>query len=572
MRFKTILASVLLAVMAFPMVASAEPPADAFVYNKWQTAVKSPPMYSVENVYAVKDLGLDDADMVSPQDLYIDRVNDKFYVADSKANTVIRWDIADPAQPEEIYRGVYIPLSYRELRLNKLDDPQNLPEELPEEIKLSADVTVPLFVRETAEGLKFFKFTPFVAPQGVFVAKDKIYVAGMHSINPGKIDATGCVIVMDMEGYLLSVIYAPPESAALSGTFVFQPQKVVVDASDTIYVVAQGGNRGLFRYEAMPAKYMVDEKGREVEQLEGGLFKDFYGANRVQSNVRLLMDLAIKRILPKKYRDKLAVYVPTEISNAFVDEEGFIYAVTTSVIASNVDQIRRLNYHGTNILRYNGQQRNYGELDIARIEGNWQYSQFVDVTVDDRGFISAMDMTNARLFQYDGEANSLIIQGKGRMGSSDQRGTFEFPSSIDNHNRKLWVLDSALKQLTVFRLTEYGENLQEAITLYNQGKYLEAMDYWQEVLKRNGNSELAYTGLGRAYMKQDDFETAMEYLRLGYDRKTYSEVYKQYRGIWAGDHFTLIALAVIALVLSPYVIGKRKKIGAAVGRIFKKGA
>ena len=58
-------------------------------------------------------------------------------------------------------------------------------------------------------------------------------------------------------------------------------------------------------------------------------------------------------------------------------------------------------------------------------------TQFVDVTVDDDGFISALDLSRGRVFQYDEEMTLLYSFGN----TGKQLGTFSYPVAIET-----WVI------------------------------------------------------------------------------------------------------------------------------------
>ena len=74
------------------------------------------------------------------------------------------------------------------------------------------------------------------------------------------------------------------------------------------------------------------------------------------------------------------------------------------------------------------------------------------------------------------------------------------------------------------------------------------------------NYDLAYIGIGRALLRQEQYEEAMKYFELKYDDDNYSKAYKQYRKIWVEEHIFWIVLVILALFLIPLSIGKIKSI------------
>ena len=95
------------------------------------------------------------------------------------------------------------------------------------------------------------------------------------------------------------------------------------------------------------------------------------------------------------------------------------------------------------------------------------------------------------------------------------------------HGGKLWVLDGYTGRLTVLRLSGYGTDIMEAIRLTQERQYAQALDTWTELLHKNGNLEMAYIGMGKAYMKSGDYAGAMECYRIVNNREGYSAAYRQ---------------------------------------------
>ena len=110
-------------------------------------------------------------------------------------------------------------------------------------------------------------------------------------------------------------------------------------------------------------------------------------------------------------KKQISKVLPTHHANLFVDLRGFIY--TVSPLAA-VNQIKKLNSIGNNI--YNVDDIVFGERERR---GNQLVNpQFVDVTVDEQGIVSALDFNSGRIYQYDQSANLLAVFG----GRGSQRG------------------------------------------------------------------------------------------------------------------------------------------------------
>ncbi|MBO4461298.1 MAG: tetratricopeptide repeat protein [Lachnospiraceae bacterium] len=114
--------------------------------------------------------------------------------------------------------------------------------------------------------------------------------------------------------------------------------------------------------------------------------------------------------------------------------------------------------------------------------------------------------------------------------------------------------------ITVFTLTNFGELVFTAMEDFDAGRYNESLESWNQVIKYDGNYDLAYIGIGRAYLRQKEYKTAMEYFKLKYDAENYSKAYRQYRKIWVEENIVVIVIVLLVLFLVPMIIGKIKSI------------
>ena len=123
----------------------------------------------------------------------------------------------------------------------------------------------------------------------------------------------------------------------------------------------------------------------------------------------------------------------------------------------------------------------------------------------------------------------------------------------------LLVLDQLENSITVFQTTEYGQTIYDASESYLDGQYDASADLWQNVLKMNANYPLAFRGIGRAVLRQDRYEEAMDYFKLAHDRENYGRAYKLFRKIWVERNIGWIIAIVAAMLIIPLVIGRVKK-------------
>lgn len=337
------------------------------------------------------------------------------------------------------------------------------------------------------------------------------------------------VLVSDENGNIKRVL-TRPDSDIFPESIEYKPKKVVADKQNNIYVLCTG-----FYYGAI----VYDESGR---------FTGFYGANRVEVSLTQLSDMFWRKFMTATQKSYISKYVPIDYTSFDVDDENFIYTCSRSTTSFN--EIKKLNSLGSNILQgeitYDPLNKSdYGDMEKIWYNGNYIDTSFIDIEVSDDGLINALDFTYGRIFQYDQDSNLLTVFG----GSGNQEGLFKLPAAIESAGKNILVLDSEKASVTIFSPTEYGKLIQSATLLYGDGLYREAMSEWEAVLRQNSNSELAYRGIGRALLQQENYKEAMNYLKLGQDRASYSKAFGYYRTQVAKKYFPLIACILLFLAL-----------------------
>ena len=168
----------------------------------------------------------------------------------------------------------------------------------------------------------------------------------------------------------------------------------------------------------------------------------------------------------------------------------------------------------------------------------------------------AMDSTRGRLFGYDSQG--IMLWAFGTKGTTD--GAFNRGVSIEHMGYDLLVLDSLKNTITVFTPTEYGNTIYNATEEYLNGHYDESADLWREVLKMNSNYPLAFRGIGRAIMRQENYKEAMEYFELAHDRENYGKAFKLDRKEWIEKNILWIVLIIALLLLVPLIKGRIKRL------------
>jgi hypothetical protein len=371
----------------------------------------------------------------------------------------------------------------------------------------------------------------FDTPNGIFVTEDgHIHVADTVMRQ---------VITLGAEQRIINRI-RKPESELLGRDFNFAPTAVLEDRTGVLYVISQGCFQGA----------MMFDLARDNE------FIGFYGASEVQMTVARMAEQLWRLIFTREQRTRMQQIIPMEYTNFTIDKNNFIY--TCSAFTENsVGQLRKLNALGNNVMRIHtpGGTFNYG--DPVTYDGSWSRvtTAFIDITVDGGGFISALDRTRGRVFQYDEDSNLIAVFGK----IGDQVGTFSNPSALESFSDKLCVLDAARGTLTVFGRTAYGNDVRSAALLYRDGRYEEALEAWRVVLAQNANYEFAYLGVGLGLARTGELREALRYVRASENRRAYDHVFEEYRREVMKEHFDAAATTVVILgvLLTVWLLRKR---------------
>lgn len=388
------------------------------------------------------------------------------------------------------------------------------------------------------EGNIRFEITGLSSPQGIFVTEDgHIYVADTGNSR---------VAEFDEEGRFLREI-GRPETTLIADSQEYSPTKVVVDNAGRIYVIAYGINMGLVEFDS------------------NGMFQGFMGATEV--SVSTFEYIWKNYFSSEAQQERMETIVPTEYSNIFVDRDNFIYATINNLSnedrESGADAIRRLNPTGTDVLRRLGNYPIIGDLETVTY--GWDWSSFVDVAATDYGCYFILDQTDGKIFAYDNDGVSLFVFGH----SGIKEGNFQKPVAIglNEDESRVYVLDNLLNSILVFDITEYGRNLLDAIRLNSIGDSEGATLKWQAVLSRNSNSELAYVGLGKAYLTEGSYREAMECFELGNSKKYYTKAFSYYRKEMMERYLTKAVGILAVLLIVVWLVRKALRVRKWVGEV-----
>lgn len=403
-------------------------------------------------------------------------------------------------------------------------------------IEFVRDSKANLTYKRTIDEVKGSDITTFAGPTDIAISESGYYyIADKGNARILKLD----------ENMKVLLEFHVPVDNTLDPSIPFQPNKIVVDTADRVYCIATGINKGLIKYEA------------------DGTFSGFVGATPASYD---FIQYIWKKIASQEQLAKMEAFVPTEYDNIFMDEDGFIYACTGSVAKDDlqdgkVDAVRKLNLLGSDILvrngvYYDGAYPVYGDIYMGEGGGYSGPSYFSDVTVFDNEVYVCLDKRRGRLFSYDNQGRLVFACG----GNGNMDGYFREPVGLDAMGYDLFVLDKQDCAITMFTLTDFGALVFDAMDKFDEGEYEASQADWEEVIRENGNYDLAYIGIGRAYLRQKEYKTAMDYFKLKYDDVNYSKAYRQYRKIWVEEHIVPIVIIILLLFLVPLTIGKVKSI------------
>jgi len=341
--------------------------------------------------------------------------------------------------------------------------------------------------------------------------------------------------VCDLDGNVQLELTRPDSTLYENETF--KPQKVVVDKAGNIYMVLNNITNGSAMFNS------------------DGEFQGYFGANSVDATAEVVANYFWNMIATDEMRANSSRNVAAGITSFDIDDEGFIYTVTQSS-SSEADRVKKVNPAGYNL--FSVLEATFGDLNsVYDSTANENYTtQMVDIDIDDMGRINCLDLETGRVFQYDEDGSLLFILGT----TADQLGGFSMKvSAVETMGKNIYVSDAMKNTVTIFTETEFGGIVHNAVALYNAGYYAEALEPWREVLKRDGNYQMAYIGISSALYNEGNYKEAMKYAKLAQSRNLYDKAFEGYRSEWLNQNFTWIILVVVVLIAAAVFFHFRNK-------------
>ena len=388
-------------------------------------------------------------------------------------------------------------------------------------------------------------------PRGLFVNEDTIYVCDWQNSR---------IVLFDLEGNFKEIIEAPTADVMGSDT-VFRPVAVAVSDSGMIYVVSSTTYSGIIALNP------------------DGSFQSFLGAQ----TTTVSLAVRIRRLLfPSVVTQS---YISTPYKNIAIDEDGLLWAtivfdeeeekmLESAILGGSTDStyapVKQLNPRGDDIMVRNGFFMPAGEVNFTSSEMENDPSAYgkvfgpstlVDIALGPNGMWSVLDSKRSKIYTYDSEGNLLFAFGdQGR-----QLGNLASPVAITYSGSDIYVLDSSMNSITVFKRTDYGDVIDQALYHNNIREYSTAYSDWQDILRRNINFDAAYVGIGKTLYRQGEYEQAMDYYKMAYETENYSVAFQGYRREMVEKYILLIVVIVVAVVilLAKFFkyVGKKNKAG-----------
>ena len=374
------------------------------------------------------------------------------------------------------------------------------------------------------------------APEGLFVTNDRIWVCDTGASR---------IVVFDRNGNFIKIIEAP-ESNLFGDNSLYKPVAIAVDQYNRLFVVSSTTYQGII---------VMTEKGE---------FTGFIGAQAVTISA---WEILWRRFRTEEQKDQEQQYVSTEFNNITIDDDGFIYVTTSTIAEGSVLSaitgkstdgkympVKMLNTNGDEIMKRNGFWPPAGEIDFAtgstdEFKG---VSTVTDVAIGEEGTWSIIDSKRQRIYTYDSNGNLLFAFGD--IGT--MLGNLTSIEAITYQGTNMLVLDKTSCAITVFKRTEYGNILVEAIAAENDQNFTLAINKWTEVLKRNSNFDAAYVGIGQAMYRNGEYKESLQYFEAAYDTENWSKSFQEIRRQAMSDYFLLLIVGIIAVVVAVVYFNK----------------
>ena len=400
-------------------------------------------------------------------------------------------------------QDAYIPLSRRQtFGEYTLENPQDITFDNQDVMYIAdRDLGLVIVYDESNQTVKTIGEGILEGPTGVHVGSDgHVYVADFITKKAYQFALSA------MNTYELVQTYEKPlNSPFFSEEDPFDPTKITTDNANNVYVLLAGNINGLAQFK------------------NDGTFFGYFGGNSIPASWQNTVTFLF---FDEETRRNLFQIIPDPVYNISTDQDGLILTTTKGLDG-------------------------YIKLNIANFVLNrsvWGFDNNEDIYVGPYETIFAVT-SEGYIVEY-GPDGSVLFIFSGRDTSNIQ-GLFQNPTGIAvNSNSQIYVIDNQTQSLQVFVPTSFANLVHNAIELYQDGRYVEALEPWQEVLEQNALFDLANQGLGDAYFAEMNYEEALYYYEIARNRQGYSDAFWEVRNdvlLNSGAFIVVLLFVVLAL-------------------------
>ena len=357
------------------------------------------------------------------------------------------------------------------------------------------------------------KYSGFATPRGIFVTEaGDIYVA----------DSGAKTVFRFAEDFTLKESFGKPNTPLFSDTN-FEPNKIAVDKNGNMYIIGEGVYSGV------------------IQLAHTGEFLGYFTVNKTKLTPSQMLQYLL---FSREQMENVTDIVPTTFSNVFLDGAGIVY---TTTMGTNEDAVKKHNTSGGNMFK----------------ETVFSVSDFVaDIYVDRQGIIYSCGTTG--YIDVHSKHGELIFSFGSGVSNMDVAGLYSsLPAIAVDRDGNIWTIDGDKGYVSSFRPTDYARTVYGAMGLYEEGRYEESLQQWNEVLKLNQMSVLAHNGVGKAYFHAGHYEEAMEHFEVAGNRTYYSEAFWEVRNVAIQKVLPYIFGAVVVLMIAAKIVSlldKKKRI------------
>ena len=469
--------------------------------------------------YKESEIGLDDG-FYAVNSIYV--TEEKIYVPDSFRNSVFVFDreeVLNRAQQyflwmddvdldNEISTG---DVFYLNERIDGLETPVGTP-------VYEVEVT-----GKTEDNRDIVVFKDYLTGEEVFTKVDKAEMIG-KILSWVKTEYEGKELlrlsIYASKNEPIQVITTPSAPVFQEG-YLFAPKKLVVDTRGNMYIVGAQSANGLI---------MLNSDGE---------FLTFFGGNPIRTPfIDELRSLILTEVQKEKLRSESLISIDY-VSGVAIDEKGFVYTVTSTL---RNDVIKKYNVSGKNY--FNSESLGWvGAVDL------WVGDYGNVVVIEEFGWINEYDSNGRIIFSFSVSDSGI-----------DREGLLSLPKSIAiDSNDRLLVIDQGNKLLQLYEPTEFATAVHTALQAYQDGDEELASENWTYSLEYATVFDLAHIGLGDAYIRQDDYNSALAEYTLASHKDGISNTYWQVRQDWMENNLEVVFSVVILLIVTKWIFGLLNK-------------